>query len=906
MGNQERGKSEPEAILNITQELYRTVVEDQTEVICRFLRDGTFTFVNEGYCRLFGGEAKELIGQKWHPNALAEDLPQIESRLKRLSPSNPIVVVENRVRTASGQTRWMQFVNHGFFDDHGQLTEIQAVGRDITDLKNVEEKLREREMAAWAYADELAAVLEATPAIPFVARDPDCRNMVSSRAALELLRLPANANTSKSAPPGERPETFRVLRNGRELRPEELPVQTAAHTGQKVNDVELTLAFEDGTECELFGDAAPLFDTEGKVRGAVGAFLNITERKEMEKRLRKSKNYVRGLLEVNPDALVTISVEGKVMDVNSATCDATGRIREQLIGTDFANYFTDPEKAREGCIQAFTHGKVTDFPLTFKHASGKCMEVLYNATTYHNDKGEVAGVFAAARDVTQWKKAEAALRRSQTELKTIYENAPIMMVVLDISMQVLYANKAFTEFVGRQIEDIKKERACGVIGCLRAKDDPRGCGYGPQCASCNVRNAMLEALETGRTFSGIEYRTTALYHGVPRESVFLASVASIEISDKPNLLLCLEDITDRQQTEEELRRSQAKYRLLFDNCLDAVFLTAPDGRTFSANSAACRMFGLSEQEFIQRGRDGIMDKSDPNLSAALETRDRMGRFHGELNFLRADGSTFPGELSSAVFSDNRGELRSSVIIRDISERRRAEEELKASRDQLRALATHLQSAREEERSHIAREIHDVLSQDLIKLKIDLVWLERQIAKSAKADNLDPLLSRVSEMKQLASASIQCVQNIATGLRPAVLDGLGLCGAVDWQIRDFQNRTGIQCHGEIPEVEIPVDPGVATAIFRILQESLTNTLRHAKANHVNVLLGVEGVEVVLTVQDDGCGIPAGCLNSPLSFGLLGMRERALLQSGKLDIRSVQGLGTIIEARIPLRIPPGISP
>jgi PAS domain S-box-containing protein len=268
--------------LRQSEERYRAVVEDLTEVICRFRKDGTFTFVNEAYGRFFGKTPDALLGKKWQPRVLPEDLPHIKARLRAMSPVNPVVVIENRVYSGSGEVRWMQFVNRGFFDPAGRLVETQAVGRDITERKQMEEKQRETEAAARARADELTALFTATPAITFIAHDPACRRMTSSNAALRLLRLPADANTSKSAPPGERPETFRAMKDGRELRPEELPVQRAAASGQVVNNFELTLAFADGTARDIVGDAVPLFDAEGKVRGAVGVFSDITERKRLE------------------------------------------------------------------------------------------------------------------------------------------------------------------------------------------------------------------------------------------------------------------------------------------------------------------------------------------------------------------------------------------------------------------------------------------------------------------------------------------------------------------------------------------------------------------------------------------------------------------------------------------------
>lgn len=161
-----------------------------------------------------------------------------------------------------------------------------------------------------------------------------------------------------------------------------------------------------------------------------------------------------------------------------------------------------------------------------------------------------------------------------------------------------------------------------------------------------------------------------------------------------------------------------------------------------------------------------------------------------------------------------------------------------------------------------------------------------------------LAARVTEMVQTADAAIQCVQRIATELRPAMLDSLGLCAAVEWQARDFQDHSQIQCHASVPEGELPVDRDSATAAFRILQESLTNVQRHTKATRVDVFLRQEAGLLLLVVHDNGSGIESAALKSPMSIGLTGMRERALLLGGQLDIRSLPGAGTTVEVRLPL--------
>ncbi len=357
------------------------------------------------------------------------------------------------------------------------------------------------------------------------------------------------------------------------------------------------------------------------------------------------------------------------------------------------------------------------------------------------------------------------------------------------------------------------------------------------------------------------------------------------------------DLTRYVDAEERLARSEEQYRLLVTSSLDGVMLTAPDGSILSANAAACRMLGASEEDIRRLGRQGVVDTSDSRLAAALEERARTGRFHGELTMVRQDGTRFPAEVSTAVFQDRDGRMLTSTVIRDVSARRRIEAVLQHSRDEMRALAARLQEVREAERSRIAREIHDVLAQDLTRVKIDLVWLLGRLNRGVEPESVPVLAARVSEMCRITDGTIRSVQRIATDLRPAVLDSLGLCAAVEWQVRDVEARSGLVCHAAVPPGELAVGKEVATAVFRILQESLTNVLRHANATALDVCLRREAGLVILRVRDNGGGIAAEALTSPFSVGLTGMRERAALLGGKLDISSQPAAGTTIEVRIP---------
>jgi signal transduction histidine kinase len=227
-------------------------------------------------------------------------------------------------------------------------------------------------------------------------------------------------------------------------------------------------------------------------------------------------------------------------------------------------------------------------------------------------------------------------------------------------------------------------------------------------------------------------------------------------------------------------------------------------------------------------------------------------------------------------------------------------ELGISRKQLRTLASRLQAAREEERIGVAREIHDVLAQELTRIKFDVVWLQRRLTRPGDSLESGSLLARISEMGEMADTAIRSVQKIATELRPAVLDSLGLCAAVEWQSREFQSRSGIPCQALVPEKEPPIDRDAATAIFRILQESLTNVLRHARATKVDIRLEQEENHLLFIVRDNGCGISPGAIGHPMSIGLTGMHERALLLGGEFKISGQPESGTLVEVRLPLFI------
>jgi signal transduction histidine kinase len=230
-----------------------------------------------------------------------------------------------------------------------------------------------------------------------------------------------------------------------------------------------------------------------------------------------------------------------------------------------------------------------------------------------------------------------------------------------------------------------------------------------------------------------------------------------------------------------------------------------------------------------------------------------------------------------------------VYLQDVTERRRALAELASSKEQLRELSAHLESVREEEKGRIAREVHDELGQMLTVLKLETSMCELAYGQ------LDPgLQQRLDSMKKLIAQLFQLVRDVATALRPPILDA-GIASAIEWQARRFEARTQIACLVQVPEQVPKLSDGKAIGLFRILQEALTNVMRHAQAHTVEITLSLDEFSLAMSISDDGIGfipaLPSG------SFGLVGMRERVLMLGGSLQLVSAPGEGTSLTVRVP---------
>ncbi|WHZ15237.1 MAG: diguanylate cyclase/phosphodiesterase (GGDEF & EAL domains) with PAS/PAC sensor(s) [Nitrospira sp.] len=360
------------------------------------------------------------------------------------------------------------------------------------------------------------------------------------------------------------------------------------------------------------------------------------------------------------------------------------------------------------------------------------------------------------------------------------------------------------------------------------------------------------------------------------------------------------DITERKATDERLREVNDRLTALVHASPVGIVILDAEGLCRLWNPAAEKIYGWREEEVLGRPLPTVAPEQS-NEHRFLRERVMEDKAFTDLEVVRyrKDGTPVYTSLSTAPLRAPNGTICGLIgLMVDMTQRKQVELQLSQSRDQLRALMTRLHSAREEEGTRIAREVHDELGQAMTSLKLDLSWVARRLSIPETADSRAQMLERIQGAMRQLDGTIQSVRAIATALRPSVLDELGLAAALDWQTRDFEKRTGIRCEWSMPSVPIPIGPDQATAVFRIYQEILTNVVRHAQASTIQIHLDISANWLVLEVSDNGLGIPASALAHTNSLGLLGMRERATQWGGDLSIQGTDGKGTTVTVRLPV--------
>jgi PAS domain S-box-containing protein len=610
-------------------------------------------------------------------------------------------------------------------------------------------------------------------------------------------------------------------------------------------------------ELVVEGRVEPLRDGRGHVIGCVGAAIDVSTWRWAESQVRR----YGALVQSSEDAIISTDVDGTIETWNPAAERLYGYTAAEAVGKPIsvvARPGGEPEIA--GNTLTLRQGvAVRPYEAQRRRRDGQLIWVSVTVSPIRDVSGRVEGMSGIVRDITDRKRAEAELAR----LASFPQLSPMPIVEMDAAGNVSFMNPE-AEW---RFPDLREAPSLHpfVAGAWALVGESQG-------ARTPLRSREVRV----------------------RETWYLQSIHVLP--DGSHLRIYGSDITERRRAEEAVRESERRFRTVLDSMRMIGLGLDTGGRVTYCNDYLVEVTGWPRAEligsdwfdgFIPRGT-GLREMFDRGIA----TGDMPVHHRNEI--LTRAGARRLIEWDNTPLRNEAGRIAALISIGvDVTERAEAEQELRQSEERLRALAQHLESAREEEHTRMAREIHDELAQSLTALRLDLSWLAKKVPAGAQA-----VRAKLAEMTVLTNATIEAGRRIAAELRPPILDDLGLIAALEWYVQDFAKRTKLHATLDAERQELALDGRLAVTAYRIVQEALTNVARHAEAKRVTVRLGEQDGALILEITDDGRGMRVDAAVSARSFGIIGMRERVVARGGALEVATSPGGGTVVRATIPL--------
>ncbi|MEA2569087.1 MAG: hypothetical protein QOI24_1088 [Acidobacteriota bacterium] len=607
--------------------------------------------------------------------------------------------------------------------------------------------------------------------------------------------------------------------------------------------------------------------------------LRTAELRESEQRFRQIAENIREIFWL----LSTDFCE--LLYISPACEEVFGQSRNGLYEDSNVIFDVIHPQDRERVREVFANNRECGFEVEYRilRPDGSLRWIRDRGFPIRDAKGRVYRLAGIAEDITERRRAKVALEEADSRMRLVIDTIPVMVWSLRPDGVVDFVNQRWLDYTGFTLEK-----------ALRVPNEP----VHPDDIS-GIMDRWLSDM-AARVPSRGELR---LRRADGEYRWFL--IDTIPLLDEHGNVLkwygASTDIEDRKRAEEKLRQREGQLEdaqrtahvgswewnlatltgTWSDECY-RIFGAEPGEPHF--DEKAVSMIHPEDRDFVRRTSEFAMNQPQPH-----EFYYRIARRDGSERVLRSIASVVreagvPVKLLGAT--------------QDVTELKRAEEDLRTTTEQLRALSARIQSTREEEGRRIAREIHDELGATLTSLRWEVEGIRKKAAESGKVLPDTDLSAKVTRALGLIDTMIIEVRRIASDLRPVVLDVLGVEEAIEWQAQQFEERTGIPVHCESTGGGADLNPEQATALFRIFQEALTNTLRHAQATRVEVTMEEDAGEYVLTVKDNGRGITEDEKGRQSSVGLLGMRERATLIGGDVYVAGVGGEGTTVTVRLPI--------
>ncbi len=868
--------------------------------------DWTMEFMSQNSVQITGWHPEEFTsgrvkyGDIIHLKDRQKVWDEVQGALERRSPYQ----LEYRIVRADGAMRWVWEQGCGVYDQDNELTALEGYITDISIRKTSElaQIYRAHQLAVLGElgrlslencpldellqvaANALAEVLEADAA-GFFERRPGHESLILRSGFGWPRGLPGVATLPDT------PESIvrRVLDDGEPLQSGDLAREETPAGQEWLVDLgmasAITIRIRDragpwgllgiySRRAGAFGEVELAF-----IRSVANLLGETITRQSIAADLRQNEIKYRSLMESSSDGIVLVDRRGRIDAVNRKVEVMTGYSRPQLIGQAVevlvpARY-TEHKELRENyqaAPGARLMGRGTD--IFVRRADGSEFPAEITLSPLQIEHGPVVSV--TIRDITARKRWERDIRR--------YRN---IMNATDDAIAFLDRDGIFRVVNDAYLRDLSKTRA-EVIGHHFAEVRGRE----------HYESAVRQYFE--RCLRGESVRMQGWFEsdGLPRRFRDVLYNPYLDESGAiVGLVISLRDLSARkkiedalQQTTQQLRQAQRIARLgLWEADLITGRIVWPD-ETYAVH-------GVNRDRFDPSGgltRDLIHPDDREAFAAALhDAATRGADFNLIYRIVPPDGRIRFLQSRGEAILDERGKpVRLFGISMDITRRMLEEQDMQSSRERLRNLLTRLQVVREEERTTIAREIHDELGQTLTAMKIDLSLVVDQIPGP-----LANVKRQLQAMIQDIDATIVYVRKLSSSLRPPLLDDIGLDAAIEWQLQGFSRRTGCQFNLDAPLEEIRLDHDAKTAMFRIFQEALNNIARHANADRIDIALSADGADLMLTVRDNGIGIDDALIASPRSIGLIGMQERAAIHGGEVTIARESAGGTRVTVRMP---------
>ncbi|HEX9727629.1 MAG TPA: PAS domain S-box protein [Gemmatimonadales bacterium] len=849
-------RRESERTMRESEARYRNLFEESRDAIYITTLDGSFVDANASMLALLGYSTAEELAATKAVDAYAD--PADRARFRAVADAEGAVKdFEVQLTRKDGSARTCLITSAVRRNSDGEPVGYQGVIRDISEQKLMQDALVESEQ-------RFRAMFQTGP-IGITLAATDGRVLMTNRAYQEMLGFA-----------------------GRELQDRPLTDLTHAEDRATVRELfdallagdrrgfraELRQRRKDGSLVWTDIALALARHANGDPQFVIVTLLDVSDRKRAELGLRQSEERYRRLVEGLPDIVYVMSDRRGGLFYSSR---ASAVFRQPLSmlyeNPRFWHDAIHPDDVArvDAALSQATPRQRYEIEYRIRDAHGQ-WRWLHDRSTQIRVAGTERIVEGLATDITERRWQEQERRDREARLRIVTEQMPAILWTTDAALR-------FTSSTGAGLRGLRLTPN-EVVGMSLAEyfgnDDPT---FTPLAGH-------LRAL-AGESASYEQQWDDHLY------DTYVEPLVSEQGEIVGTIGLAL-DVTERRTAEAALRVEKAYLEALFESSPDAVVVLDVEGVVRRVNREYTRLFGyrpdevegtidlLIPQERAQEGATIQRQLVDTAQSAALETTRRT-----------KDGTLLNVSIRGAPIVSEGHVLGVYGSYRDITDRIRIEHVVRESRQRLRDLAARLNDIREEERTAIAREIHDELGQVLTGLKMDVAWLKGRITRTGPA-----IVERCRSMDAQLMSAIDTVRDLASRLRPAVLDYLGLTAAIEWEANEFAKRTGVWCHCTLPSVDPRLSPQATTAIFRIFQESLTNVARHAACRRVEVALHVDVAALRLIIWDDGRGITAAEIAGGRSLGLIGMRERAGGLGGRLDIRRREEGGTIVTLTVPV--------